>query len=43
VVGRKKVIEVEGKKVRGRKYKWGVVEVEKKKNSDLIKIRKMMI
>lgn len=43
VVGSNTVIEVAGKKVRGRQYPWGVVEVENPKHSDFIKLRTMLI
>ncbi|KAK2178679.1 hypothetical protein NP493_531g03029 [Ridgeia piscesae] len=43
VVGSTQVIEVRGRKVRGRMYPWGVVEVENPEHSDFIKLRTMLI
>ncbi|XP_050493715.1 septin-2 isoform X2 [Bombus huntii] len=43
VVGSSTVLEVAGKKVRGRQYPWGVVEVENPKHSDFVKLRTMLI
>ncbi|XP_076047096.1 septin 7-like protein pnut isoform X3 [Oratosquilla oratoria] len=43
VVGSNTTIEVEGKKVRGRRYPWGVVEVENLEHCDFIPLRDMMI
>ncbi|XP_047113097.1 septin-2 isoform X2 [Schistocerca piceifrons] len=43
VVGSNTVLEVAGKRVRGRQYPWGVVEVENPKHSDFIKLRTMLI
>ncbi|KAK3911245.1 Septin-4 [Frankliniella fusca] len=43
VVGSNTVLEVGGKKVRGRQYPWGVVEVENPKHSDFNKLRNMLI
>lgn len=43
VVGSNATIEVQGKKVRGRRYPWGVVEVENPKHSDFVKLRTMLI
>merc|ERR1712172_18634 len=37
------MVEVAGKKVRGRQYPWGVVEVENPKHCDFVKIRSMLI
>jgi septin 2 len=36
-------IEVRGKKLRGRLYPWGVVEIENPEHSDFIKLRNMLI
>ena len=43
VVGANQVIEIRGKKVRGRMYPWGVVEVENPEHSDFIKLRTMLM
>ncbi|XP_018565345.1 septin-7 [Anoplophora glabripennis] len=43
VVGSNTVIEVEGKKVRGRKYPWGIAEVENLEHCDFIALRNMVI
>jgi len=41
--GANTLIEVKGKKVRGRQYPWGVVEVENPEHCDFIKLRTMLI
>ncbi|KAK7872263.1 hypothetical protein R5R35_012116 [Gryllus longicercus] len=43
VVGSNTVIEVDGKKVRGRKYPWGIAEVENLEHCDFIALRNMLI
>uniref|UniRef100_UPI00358FCFCF septin-2-like n=1 Tax=Myxine glutinosa TaxID=7769 RepID=UPI00358FCFCF len=43
VVGSNQLIEVKGKKVRGRLYPWGVVEVENPEHNDFLKLRTMLI
>jgi len=43
VVGSSTMVEVNGKKIRGRQYPWGVVEVENPKHCDFVKIRSMLI
>ncbi|XP_064619281.1 septin-1-like isoform X2 [Lineus longissimus] len=43
VVGSSQVVEVKGRKVRGRVYPWGVVEVENPDHCDFIKLRTMLI
>ncbi len=43
VVGANTMVEVNGKKIRGRQYPWGVVEVENAKHCDFIKLRTMLI
>lgn len=43
VVGSNTVIEVAGKKIRGRQYPWGVVDVENPQHSDFMKLRRMLI
>ncbi|KAK0075588.1 hypothetical protein PV325_006678 [Microctonus aethiopoides] len=43
VVGSSTMLEVAGRKIRGRQYPWGVVEVENPKHSDFVKLRTMLI
>ncbi|RXG52341.1 Cytosolic non-specific dipeptidase, partial [Armadillidium vulgare] len=43
VIGSNCVIEVAGKKVRGRQYPWGIVEVENAAHCDFVKLRTMLI
>lgn len=43
VVGSNAIIEIAGKKVRGRMYPWGVVDVENPLHSDFIKLRTFLI
>lgn len=43
VIGSNTIIEVKGKKVRGRMYPWGVVEVENPEHCDFTKLRTMLI
>ncbi|XP_040194245.1 septin-5-like isoform X2 [Rana temporaria] len=43
VIGSNTVVEVNGKRVRGRLYPWGVVEVENEKHCDFVKLRTMLI
>ncbi|KAG7321560.1 hypothetical protein KOW79_014418 [Hemibagrus wyckioides] len=43
VVGSNQQIEAKGKKVRGRLYPWGVVEVENPEHNDFLKLRTMLI
>lgn len=43
VVGSNSIIEIAGKKVRGRMYPWGVVDVENPLHSDFIKLRTFLI
>ena len=43
VVGSSQTIEVRGKKVRGRLYPWGVVEVENIEHNDFVKLRTMLM
>ena len=43
VVGSNTLLEVNGKRVRGRLYPWGVVEVENKDHCDFVKLRNMLI
>ncbi|CAG0889343.1 unnamed protein product [Cyprideis torosa] len=43
VSGSNQLIEVRGKKIRGRLYPWGVVEVENPEHCDFIKLRAMLV
>jgi len=43
VVGSNRVMEVNGKKVRGRQYPWGVVEVDNLQHNDFLALRDMLI
>ncbi|XP_052801183.1 septin-2-like isoform X2 [Mya arenaria] len=43
VVGSNTVVEAGGKKIRGRMYPWGIVEVENPLHSDFCKLRQMLI
>jgi len=43
VVGSTTTIEVKGRKVRGRMYPWGVVELENDEHCDYLKLRTMLI
>lgn len=43
VVGSSQLIEVKGKKVRGRLYPWGVVELENDEHCDYLKLRTMLM
>lgn len=43
VCGANTLLEVKGKKVRGRLYPWGVVEVENPDHCDFIKLRTMLV
>ncbi|XP_020289954.1 septin-7 isoform X3 [Pseudomyrmex gracilis] len=43
VVGANTIVEYEGKKVRGRKYPWGIAEVEKLEHCDFIALRNMVV
>jgi septin 2 len=43
VVGANAMVEVNGKKIRGRQYPWGVVEVENAAHCDFVKLRTMLI
>ncbi len=43
VVGSSTVLEIRGRKVRGRMYPWGVVEVENPDHCDFIKLRTMLM
>ena len=43
VVGSNTVVESQGRKVRGRMYPWGIVEVENLEHNDFIALRNMLI
>ncbi|XP_037047418.1 septin-7-like isoform X4 [Bradysia coprophila] len=43
IVGANSVIEVDGRRVRGRKYPWGVAEVENLEHCDFIALRNIVI
>ena len=43
VISSTQTIEVKGKKVRGRMYPWGLVEVENSDHCDFIKLRTMLM
>jgi len=43
VVGANAMVDVRGKKIRGRLYPWGVVEVENPTHCDFVKLRTMLI
>merc|ERR1711997_918454 len=43
VVGSNMVMEVDGKKTRGRKYPWGVVDIENLKHCDFVPLRNMLV
>ncbi|KAM4795339.1 septin-4 isoform 2-T2 [Rhinophrynus dorsalis] len=43
VIGANTVVEVNGRRVRGRMYPWGVVELENEQHCDFVKLRTMLI
>ncbi|KAJ1569197.1 hypothetical protein HK405_008606, partial [Cladochytrium tenue] len=43
VVGADKEVEFNGKKVRGRRYPWGIIEVDNEDHCDFVKLRQMLI
>ena len=43
VVGSNTIIDVDGKKSRGRKYPWGVVDIENLDHCDFVPLRNMLI
>ncbi|KAI6652651.1 septin-11-like [Oopsacas minuta] len=43
VIGSREMVLVKASKVRGRKYPWGVVEVENDKHCDFVRLRDMLI
>jgi septin 2 len=43
VIGANAMVEVAGKKIRGRQYPWGIVDIENPDHCDFIKLRTMLI
>jgi len=43
IVGANTVIEIDGRKVRGRRYPWGIAEVENLEHCDFIALRNMLV
>ncbi|KAJ8257156.1 hypothetical protein COCON_G00193080 [Conger conger] len=43
VIGSNTVVEAKGKRVRGRLYPWGIVEVENSVHCDFVKLRNMLV
>ncbi|XP_019741527.1 septin 4b isoform X1 [Hippocampus comes] len=43
VIGSNIVVEAKGKRVRGRLYPWGIVEVENSAHCDFVKLRNMLV
>merc|ERR1711983_588020 len=43
VVGANAMVDIKGKKMRGRQYPWGVVEVENPSHCDFVYLRTMLI
>lgn len=43
VIGSNRVIEMGGKRLRGRQYPWGIVEVENLEHNDFLALRNMLI
>ena len=43
VISSTQTLEVKGKKVRGRMYPWGLVEVENSEHCDFLKLRTMLM
>ncbi|KAF7697346.1 hypothetical protein HF521_005764 [Silurus meridionalis] len=43
VVGSNVLVQIKGRRVRGRVYPWGVVEVENPTHSDFLKLRNMLV
>ncbi|XP_062328571.1 septin 4b isoform X3 [Osmerus eperlanus] len=43
VIGSNTVVEAKGKRVRGRLYPWGIVEVENSGHCDFVKLRNMLV
>ena len=43
VIGADTIIEVAGKRIRGRRYPWGIVDVDNPDHCDFAKLRQMLI
>lgn len=43
VVGSMHEVEVGGRRVRGREYPWGVIEVDNEQHNDFVKLRQMLV
>jgi len=43
VVGCDKEFEFKNKKIRGRQYPWGIIDVDNEDHCDFIKLRQMLI
>ncbi|ORX53935.1 Septin [Hesseltinella vesiculosa] len=43
VVGSDKEVEINGRRVRGRSYPWGLIEVDNEDHCDFVKLRQMLI
>ncbi len=43
MIGSDQFVDVDGKKVRGRSYRWGVVEVENEQHCDFILLRELLM
>ena len=43
VVGSNMILEIDGKKTRGRKYPWGVVDIENVSHCDFVPLRNMLV
>ena len=43
VVGSNMIMEIDGKKTRGRKYPWGVVDIENLSHCDFVPLRNMLV
>ena len=42
-MGADKEIDVNGTKIRGRRYPWGVIDVDNEDHCDFIKLRQMLV
>ncbi|XP_065709089.2 septin-4 isoform X1 [Patagioenas fasciata] len=43
IIGSNTIVEVKGRRVRGRLYPWGIVEVENPSHCDFVKLRTMLV
>lgn len=43
VIGSESILEVRSRKIRGRQYPWGVVEIENPDQCDFVKLRMMLM